>query len=40
LDLLEADADGLSQLLLGEAQKTATATKPFADMEINGVSHV
>ena len=39
LDLLKADADGLSQLLLGEAQKPATATKPLADMEVNGVSH-
>jgi hypothetical protein len=39
LDLLEADADGLSQLLLGEAQKPATAAKPLADMEVDGVSH-
>ena len=39
LDLLEANADGLSQLLLGEAQKPATAAKPLADMEVDGVSH-
>jgi hypothetical protein len=25
--------------LLGEAQETATAAEPLADMEVNGVSH-
>jgi len=39
LDLLKADADGLSQLLLGEAEEAATAAEPLADMEIDGVSH-
>jgi hypothetical protein len=37
--LLKANTDGLSQLLLGEAQETATAAEPLADMEVNGVSH-
>ena len=36
---MKANANGLSQLLLGEAQETATAAEPLADMEVDGVSH-
>ncbi|MEJ0058156.1 MAG: hypothetical protein WDM79_00480 [Terricaulis sp.] len=40
MDLLEADPNGLSQLLLGETKEPAAATKPLADMEVDRIRHV
>ena len=39
LDLLEADADALGDLLLGQAEETAAAAQALAEMEIDVVAH-